>query len=278
MQFSRIACIGGGRIVRAFLGGLIRASSDEQRYSILDPDSAAREALSRTISRVRPATGAMISLDYIDSIEQCMESDLIILAVPGSAASSVLQALGEALRNRSSKFSLEHVDKIFLSFVPKLNFSTMHALLGEKARIIRMNPNAASLVGAGFNPVAFSETISEEEKTAFLAFVRPLGVSSVTREENLERYAMISAMGPTYFLFQMHELMRLGEHFGLSAEEAKTAVVSMTRGTAALAALEDYAESEILDLIPSKPLAKEEDTIRAIYERILPPIYEKLKA
>ncbi len=65
----------------------------------------------------------------------------------------------------------------------------------------------------------------------------------------------------------MYELMQLGERFWLTPEEAKIAVLSMARGTAELAEIEGFSESELLDLIPSKPLAQDEDTIRAIYEK-----------
>lgn len=110
-----------------------------------------------------------------------------MLAMPGSAAKPLLQALGEALAHRKSKPNREHPRPILLSFVLKLNISTISSFVGGHSRVIRMNPNAASLVGASFNPVAFSETITAEEKMVFLAFVIPLGASPATREDIRDR-------------------------------------------------------------------------------------------
>ena len=41
-------------------------------------------------------------------------------------------------------------------------------------------------------------------------------------EDKLEAYAILTAMGPTYFWFQWQELLQIGLSFGLDALEIET--------------------------------------------------------
>ena len=292
MKYRTIAFIGGGRITRAFLGGLVSSQTFEARIIVVEPDQGAREAmekflgnvaLRKALSMTGPAKGAPLQLKFVNTPQECVDSDLIFLAIPSSAAQAVLENLKGALKEHSHSESIPAdgalpEGAIVVSFIPKLSIARISAAPGGFSRIIRMNPSAPSLVGAGYNPVVFSDAVSERERSEFLEFIQTLGRSPITKEENLERYAMISAMGPTYLLFQLYELMDLGERFGLSNAEALEAVSIMAQGAARLISESGLPRTEVLDLIPSKPLAKDEDEIRAIYEKDLPPFYEKLKS
>lgn len=77
------------------------------------------------------------------------------------------------------------------------------------------------------------------------------GESPEVPEKDLEAYAMITGMGPTYFWFQLDELCKLAQSFGLTEKEAKEGLSKMITGTA-----ETFNESglnyeELRDLIPS---------------------------
>jgi pyrroline-5-carboxylate reductase len=72
----------------------------------------------------------------------------------------------------------------------------------------------------GFNPVAFSEAFSKKEREEILSWLFALGECPEVPEDHLEAYAILTAMGPTYFWFQLEELNKLGQSFGLEKEEA----------------------------------------------------------
>ena len=51
----------------------------------------------------------------------------------------------------------------------------LSGILGGFDRLVRVIPNAPSIVGAGFNPVAFSPSLPEADREAIKQLLRPLG-------------------------------------------------------------------------------------------------------
>jgi pyrroline-5-carboxylate reductase len=98
------------------------------------------------------------------------------------------------------------------------------------------------------------------------------------KEDKLEAYAVVVAMGPTYLWFQWHELRNLAESFGMSAKEAETSVAEMVAGAVKTLVGSGMSADEVMDLIPVKPLGEEEANIKAIYRARLEPLYKKLKS
>ena len=139
-----------------------------------------------------------------------------------------------------------------------------------------MNPNSPSIVGHGFNPVTFAEALPGEARDRFLALVKPLGQSPQVDEGRLESYAVISAMGPTYFGFQFAEVESLAESFGLDPEAARLAMHAMLTGTANLFFASDLPTARILDLVPVRPMAEHEAEISRMLQQQLRGVYGRL--
>ena len=93
----------------------------------------------------------------------------------------------------------------------------------------------------------------------------------------MEAYAMISAMGHTYFWFQLQQLLELGRSYGLSEKEAKEAISEMLLGTTETLFNTGLEYPEVVDLVPVKPIAEHEDAIRDIYITCLNGLYQKIK-
>ena len=106
-------------------------------------------------------------------------------------------------------------DAVVVSLAPVLTLARLSEMLGGFGRLARVLPNAPSLVGAGFNPVAFAEGLPADARREVEALLDGLGEHPVVPERTLEAYAVIAAMGPTYFWFQWHALRELAGSFGL---------------------------------------------------------------
>ncbi|MEN6463818.1 MAG: pyrroline-5-carboxylate reductase, partial [Syntrophaceae bacterium] len=144
-------------------------------------------------------------------------------------------------------------------------------------KIVRMIPNAPSIVGEGYNPVAFSPGISKSEAQEFLKLLKPLGDSPEVEEDKLEAYAIVTAMGPTYLWFQLAELNELAKSFGLSEKEAAKAISKMAKGAIKTLFDSGLDAAEVINLVPAKPLAEDEPVIRNAYRSRLTSLYGKLK-
>jgi pyrroline-5-carboxylate reductase len=166
---------------------------------------------------------------------------------------------------------------IVISLAPKLTLSKLASMLDGFNRIVRVIPNAPSIIGEGFNPIAFSGAFNPDEKAGICEFLSPLGKSPEVDESKLEAYAIVTAMGPTYLWFQFRELQKMAESFGLSPEEAKRGVAEMVAGAGECLFESGLTGDEVVDLIPVKPLGEEEANIKAIYHARLEALYSKLK-
>lgn len=257
MTLRSVGFIGGGRVARILLGGWRRAGSLPGAVVVYDPDAKALDFLRLSVGPEITTSGDAAAVS---------SADLVVLAVHPPSFEVALAAVRPGLRR----------DAIVLSLAPKVGMSGMSEALGGFARLARMIPNAPSIVGAGYNPIAFSEALGEAERREVLSLFEPLGECPQVEEKTLEAYAIVSAMGPTYLSFQLATLRDLGVEFGLAPEAAAQATARMAAGAVATLFDNGLNEAEAMDLIPVRPLAAHEGSIADTYRSVLSALYEKL--
>lgn len=251
--------IGAGRVTRILLTGLQKNGHLPDRIIVTDPDTNSLQTLKNSIPQCE--TEPQIT-------EKIASADFVFIALHPPVIPEIMRIISPFVNEKTT----------IVSLAPKLSIQKIQELLGLKLPVIRMIPNAPSIVLKGFNPVSFSPDCSDSNKMAFNALFAPLGEMPEVSEDSLEAYAVLSAMGPTYFWFQMTELITLGEKFGLSREDALKAVCVMTSGAAETMMSSGLSSEEVLDLIPVKPLKEQEETIRSFYDSVLTGFYEKLRS
>ena len=132
------------------------------------------------------------------------------------------------------------------------------------------------MINEGYNPIWFAPGFPSDEKEVVFQMLDFLGTTLEVDEKKLEAYAVISAMAPTYFWFQWKKLVDLGEEFGLDHQESKEAVLQCMYGSLETIFTSGIPLTEVLDLIPFKPIGAYEKEIEAIYEKQLKALYAKL--
>ena len=85
-------------------------------------------------------------------------------------------------------------EALVVSLAPKITLARLTEMLGGFDRLARVIPNAPSLIGVGYNPIAFSTALSELDRTMFSGLLSPLGDCPEVAESKLEAYAMLVAM------------------------------------------------------------------------------------
>jgi pyrroline-5-carboxylate reductase len=264
---KRIGFIGGGRIVRIIAAGLARDSgardSGARKGGTLKGAafSESSDAAAATLLGERP------ELRRASLSEVAAESDVIFIALPPPA---IAEALG------GGKLAPK-AGSIVVSLSPKPSIAKLQGLIGYD-RIARVIPNAPSIVGKGYNPASFSTALTDADRALVHGLLEPLGDHPEVRDEDIEAYAVLTAMGPAYFFFQVFELLRIARESGLGGEAAAKAAKSMLEGMAATALGSGLSAERVLDLIPGKPMAPNEEAIKAMYAAALPAAYAKLKA
>jgi len=254
-MFESVSFIGAGRIARVMLGGWKKADALPSVVFAYDADPAAVATLQHEYPGLKAAT-----------LEEAAGADLVFGALHPPAMPEMLASIAGKLKARA----------VFCSLAPKLKLASLKEKLGGFSGLARMNPNSPSIIGEGFNPVVFADELPISARNDFLALLEPLGKSPQVEERLLESYAVISAMGPTYFGFQFAEVENLARSFGLDGEAARDALRQMLHGTVDMLFASTLERETVLDLVPVRPLGGHEAEIAGMLQESLGAIYKKL--
>jgi pyrroline-5-carboxylate reductase len=255
---KRISFIGVGAMGSAVLDRLVQAAFvGAENAFICDMNPDRLEAIKRRLD-VRASR---------DNREGGTFGDAIILAVPPKQACPVLEEIRDSLSE----------SKILVSLVALVSTSLIEETLRSRIGVARVMPNIPSMVGSGFNVFCFGRHISSGDKEWVKSMLGLLGDHEEVDEDKIETYTVLSAMGPTYFLPFVDELIRFGASNGLSYQKARKAVTSTMRGTSELASKVDRPIEELKNMIGTQPLKMREQELRSIMQEELGKTLQQLK-
>jgi len=257
MKAKSIGFIGGGRITKIFLQAFANKNADFSSIVVSDTNIEVLNALKTSFPKI----------SITDSPSMPAKQDIVFIALHPPVIMEVLDKISNDVNENTTIVSLS----------PKISFEKIASKLSRVKNIVRLIPNATSVINEGYNPVCFSKDTYIWDKQTLLETFRILGHTFEVPEQKLESYAIMSAMLPTYFWFQWKELVDIGTQIGLTAEESQNAVKDTM-----LAAIRTYFYSglnpdQVMDLIPVKPIGEHETQIKANYHEKLLPLYEKIK-
>lgn len=251
-----ISFIGGGRITRILLQAFKNANITFNSVTVFDINETTLASLKTKFPQVHTST----------NVEDITKAELVVLALHPPVVVETLEKIKSMLAT----------DTAFLSLTPKFTIEKLRSMLGL-ANIARMNPSASTIVNKGVNPVSFSASFDQAKKQQLLNLVNPLGYTPQVDDTKIEAYAVISAMGHTYFNFQLQKLKELAVSFGMDEAEAAKAITNMLWGTTETLFNAGLPFNEVNNLVPVKPLAEVEETIKGYYDQYLTGIYNKIK-
>jgi pyrroline-5-carboxylate reductase len=254
-----IGFIGGGRVTRILLNGFKNASISFERIFVYETN----ETVLNTLKTDYPMVEAS---DTDFSI--AASSGWVFIALHPPVLMDTLNSIKSSVRK----------DALVISLAPKITLEKIHSILPDVANLARLNPNAGTYVNKGYNVVCFAENTDKTIIKEFLEIFEKLGKVPVVHENKIEAYAIISAMGPTYLWFQFQQLKELGLSFGLSEPEAEESISATISGTVETLFNSGLNYDKVVDLVPVKPLAEHENTIKEYYKTKLNGLYQKIKA
>jgi pyrroline-5-carboxylate reductase len=220
-----------------------------------EPDDAAFARLAELCPEVRRS-----------SLEEVAAADVVFLALHPPVLASLVPALRLCLDAQA----------IVISLAPKIPLSTLTAGLGT-TRVVRMIPNAPSIIGRGYNPVVFAGGLDATARQSLGALFAPWGAWPVVEEKDLEVYAILTGMGPTYFWFQWQALREVAGQMGLSVDRVDDALRHMLDGALATLLQSGLPPSGVMDLIPVRPLEAIESSVTSAYRETLPALFAKIR-
>jgi len=258
MKAKSLGFIGAGRVTRIFLQAFKNHKVSFRQICMIDPVKEILEAIMKDFPNMITTT---------NDLQKVMQNDVVFIALHPSVIMETLDKI-KPLMNPGS---------LLVSLAPKITMDKISMKLDGFQNIARMIPNAPSMINEGYNPVAFSKSISDTDREFLIKIFEVLGKCVPVEEHSLEAYAIITAMSPTYFWFQYRELFEIGRKLGLSDVECRTGIAETIKASVNTLFYSGMTPEEVTDLIPVKPIAEYEAEIRNIYNSKLLPLYEKIK-
>lgn len=214
MEDVKIGVIGAGAIGGAVIDRLVNGTNTiPENIITCDVDD------SKCI-HIAEQFGVRVTSKFID----VSEADLIILAVPPLVITAALSAIFDQLTHKP----------LIVSFAAAVPLAKLEASLPKDVPVLRVNPNSPSLVGEGFNPIAYGSGFTSNARSLADNFLSVLGTSIEVPDDMMNLYTALTAVGPTYFLPVFDAIISLGIEEGLSREASIAAACETARGTAKL--------------------------------------------
>lgn len=253
-----IGFIGGGRVTRILLNAFRNNGLDLDGISVYDPNPVVVDHLKEMFPAILAS-----STDQ----KSPATADLVFLAVHPPVMMECLATIKPLL----------HPSATVVSLAPKFTIGKIASVLTENPAIARINPSASTWINQGINPICFASGMSADQKEQLLKLMEPIGISSEIEESKIEAHAMISAMGHTYFWFQLQKMKELAVGFGMDSAEAEAVISGMMHGTVETLFHSGLTYPEVVDLVPVKPLGPVENTISGFFDEYLVPLYNKIR-
>ncbi|WLD12839.1 pyrroline-5-carboxylate reductase family protein [Planctellipticum variicoloris] len=252
-----VGIVGGGRVTRILLTGWQRAGQWPDRVRVFEPNAAAAEKLAATVAGVELVSEAAAAVGGATIVLLAIHPPQLLASVADISPHLAPQAL-------------------VISLAPKVTLAQLCERLPAHVKVARLLPNAPSLLGQGYNPFACGPDWTATDRARLQQVSEVWGECPEVPEQELEAYAVLTAMGPTYFWFQWQTLEDQARSFGLPEERIRPALQRMLAG-----ALQVYFESglspnDVIDLIPVRPLQEHEEVISGMFAENLAAIYRKL--
>ncbi len=256
MKNKSIGFIGGGRVTRILLQGFRNKDIRFGKVMVADTNPEVLVNLKKQFPEIESSDASGVA-----------GQDIVFIALHPPVLMDTLEMVRGSIK----------ADATVISLAPKINLEKLAMKLPQVNNIARLIPNATSYINEGYNPITFSLGFNPLEKSVVLDLLRSLGTTFEVSEEKLESYAIISAMLPTYFWFQWKELEEIGLKTGLSEEESKKSVHDTIIASLNLMYKSGLSASEVIDLIPVRPIGEHEQQIAEIYRTKLMGLFEKIK-
>lgn len=250
--------IGGGRITKILLNGFKNAKVSFEKIYVYETNETVLSSLKAEYPQIEASA---------TEFAKSASADWVFIALHPPVLMESLQALKSHIKPGA----------LVISLAPKITIDKIKSVLPNVPDLARMNPNAGTYVNKGYNPVCFAPTADKKIVKEFIKVFEKLGKVPVVPENQIEAYAVVSAMGHTYFWYQLQQLKELGLSYGLSESEANETISAMLWGTSETLFNSGLNYDKVVDLVPVKPMAEHESTVREFYKICLNGIYQKIR-
>jgi pyrroline-5-carboxylate reductase len=210
---ARLGFIGAGSMGAAIIRGLLAAGRVVPKNLLFyDPDPGRKLAMEGLKVPAAPDNAALLK-----------SAQVVLLAVKPQIIQAVLAGIKEYAQARH----------LIISIAAGVALATLEAALPE-SRLIRVMPNAPTMVGAGMAALAPGSRATEEDLALARELFGAVGRAVVVEEKLLDAVTGLSASGPAYVAVFIEALADGGVKMGLPRPLALELAAQTVLGSARL--------------------------------------------
>lgn len=198
---TKLQIIGGGRMGRALLSGLIAAEwAPTADLTVVEVDRAQHETLASNFPGIRIEHAPLPGVDAL-------------IAVKPDLATQVCEFIQRPRR--------------VISIAAGVTVAALEEALESGARVVRVMPNTPALLGAGASGVAAGTRATHTDVEWALGILRAVGLALEVEEPLIDAVTGLSGSGPAYVFALADAMAQAGVKAGLTADVA-TQLVNQT--------------------------------------------------
>lgn len=198
----RIGFLGAGKMAEAILAALIRNRVVPAASIAACEISAERRADLRKRYRIRM---------HESPAELVAASDAVFLAVKPQDLDALLADVAPALRSRH----------VLISIAAGKTLADLQKRAGRGARLVRVMPNLAVLVGEGMSAFCLGRHAKPADRRLAVRLLGCCGKVLELPERQFDAVTALSGSGPAFFAYVLSCLAKAAEDEGLSAASAR---------------------------------------------------------
>jgi pyrroline-5-carboxylate reductase len=232
MLKEKIGVIGAGKIGSAILRGVIRAGLvPQEQVMASDVSDALRQAIARELG-IRVTS---------ENAKLCGFADIVMLAVKPQTVDPVVKEIAKKLGS----------GKLLVSVAAGVPLSRIEVNLAQGARVVRVMPNIACVVGAGAAGYAGGAHATAKDLENVGLILNSFGIALPVEEKYLDAVTGLSGSGPAYVFLFIEALADGGVQVGLPRDVAVKLALQTVYGSARMALESTKHLAELKDEVTS---------------------------
>lgn len=206
----RLVVVGGGRMGRALVGGLLRSGWVEAgELAVVERIGTARDDLAVHYPGVKVTAVPM-------------QAEAAVLAVKPADAEEAAKAVAGAGTKR------------VLSIMAGVTIANLESWLGPGTGVLRAMPNMPAVLGAGASALSGGHSVNEDDFAWAEAVLSSFGVVARVPENLLDAVTGLSGSGPAYVFMIAEALVEAGVAQGLDRDVSRLFATATLLGSARL--------------------------------------------
>lgn len=225
--------IGAGNMAEALVHGILKARLfAPAQIRVADPDAL----------RLKCFRANFKVAGFRSNAEAAAGAELIVLAVKPASVPQVLSELhGHVGRNT-----------LVVSIAAGIRTALLEAGLPKGARVIRVMPNTAALVGKGAAAICRGRRATAADLDRAERIFQAVGVVARLQETDMDAVTALSGSGPAYVFYLVEAMEEAAAQMGLHPGTARKLAVATVEGAAHLLAETGLPPEELRRRVTSK--------------------------